>query len=212
MKWFWAVLALVVAGLIGLFVLTGNKQPVSNVSDQPLEISADDHVEGPAEAPLTLIEYGDFQCPACSGFHPILEQLQQDYEGKLRFVFRHFPLSGLHPHAMAAARAAEAAGRQDKFFAMHDILYDRQKDWEGQADAASIFEGYAQELGLNLDQFRSDVNAATDRVNHDITVGQSLELSSTPTFFLNGQKLEQNPRNLEDFKTKLDQALTQAGQ
>jgi protein-disulfide isomerase len=141
---------------------------------------------------VTLVEFADFQCPACAAAHPGLKQLMINYEGRLNRVFRHFPLSQ-HANAMIAAQAAEAAGEQGQFWPMHDRLFERQKDWENLSrdEVRGRFESYAQELGLHIDQFRAglDNRQLEDKIRRDIADGRSAGVANTPTFFINGKKM-----------------------
>jgi protein-disulfide isomerase len=109
------------------------------------------HVSGNPKAPVTLEEFGDFQCPPCGALHPMLKTLQQEFGPRLRLIFREFPLVPAHQHALAAARSAEAAGMQGKFWEMHDLLYDNQKLWSNAIDVRPIFEDYATKIGLDLE-------------------------------------------------------------
>ena len=167
-----------------------------------------DWTKGNPDAKVTLIEYSDFQCPACGAYYPLLKQLTAEYSEQVRFVYRHFPLRNIHANAEAAARSAEAAGKQGKFWEMHDKLFENQAAWSGMLAALPTFESYAGELGLNLDQFRTDVadGAVGDRVNAQFNDGLSAGLNSTPSFFLNGEKID-NPRTYEQFKQVVDEAL-----
>ncbi len=209
-KTFWIILAILVAGLIGIFAVANrsSEAPKEEISN-PTAIRESDHVEGPADAKVTLVEYGDFQCPACAASFKIVKELRTQYQDKARFVFRHFPLSNIHPNAMAASRAAEAAGMQGKFFEMHDLLYENQKEWSTSTNAGEFFNQYAQEIGINVDQFEKDSNSSEtiDAINQDIAISKSLQISATPTFYINDQKLESLPRSLAEFKAKLDEAL-----
>jgi len=142
-----------------------------------------DHVVGPAAAPVTLLEYGDFQCPYCGAAHPIVKEVQRLLGKNLRFVFRHFPLTTIHPHAEHAAEAAEAAGAQKKFWQMHDVLFENQRALTD-ADVAA----YAAALGLDTDQFVGElaVHAHAPRVKEDFMSGVRSGVNGTPTFFVNG--------------------------
>lgn len=211
-KWFWIILVVVVAGLLGIFAFTGSKSSSNNASSaDPHEITASDNTEGPADAKVTFVEYGDFQCPACAGAYPFIKQAREDYKDKVRFVFRNFPLTNIHPNALAAARAAEAAGMQGQFFAMHDLLYENQKEWSESTSPTQKFEEYAKQLGLDVNKYTSDVNSAAvrDAINDDVAIGKKLGVNSTPTFYLNGKKVEPNPRSYDELKTQLDKALNQ---
>jgi protein-disulfide isomerase len=209
-KRFFAIIILVIAGLIGLFALTGgdkNSSGGGNGSNPEAELS--NHITGATESKVTLIEYGDFQCPACKSYHPVLQQLKEEYGDRVTFQFRHFPLTQIHPNAFIGSRAAEAAGKQGKFFEMHDLLFESQDSWASVSNPTSIFESYAQQLGLNMDQFRSDMNSAevAATINADAKAAQSAGGNSTPTFVLNDTKIEQNPQSLDDFKKLLDDEL-----
>lgn len=209
-KKFWLILILVVAVLIGIFVLAGGKKTTGDTkfTGNPREVQTDDWTEGPRESSVVLIEYGDFQCPGCGALFPALEQIKSEIGDKFLFVFRHFPLTSIHPNAMAAHRAAEAAGTQGKFFEMHDLLYARQTEWSGASNAASIFETYAQQLSLNIDQFKTDVasQAVFDKISRYQDSGNQLGLTSTPSLLLNGQKID-NPATMDELKQVLEEAI-----
>lgn len=210
-KTFWIVLGIIVAVMIGGFVLLGDDaQAPSQSTTDGREITAEDHTQGPDDAAVTLVEYGDFQCPACGAAEPLLQQLKAEYPDELRFVWRHFPLTQIHPQAYDAARASEAAAAQGKFWEMHDLLFERQQEWSGDPSARSRFESYAEELGLTMEQYRSDFDNASDRVDRDVQIGQSVGANSTPTFVLNGEKIEQNPRTYEEFKSLIEDEIGQA--
>ena len=149
-------------------------------------------VRGQESAPVTLEEFGDFQCPPCGNLHPQLKRVEEHYGPRLKVIFRHLPLSEIHKNAVAAARAAEAAGRQDRFWQMHDMLYERQDEWKHDADATERFVGYARTLGLNAEQFRLDMSApaVAERVVADLARARSLGITGTPTVLLNGRELE----------------------
>lgn len=167
------------------------------------------HTLGPANAPVHLEEFGDFECPPCSLFHPILKQLKSEFGDRLRVTFRHFPLTDMHPHAIAAASAAEAAGMQGKFWEMHALLYENQKTWHETFDVRPIFEGYAKDLGLNLDKFKQDVNSkdVADRIFLDQRRGQSLGVKGTPTVFLNSRELAFQSLPADELRKLINQAI-----
>lgn len=150
------------------------------------------HALGDPKAPVTLEEFGDFECPPCGVLHPILKGLEAEYgQTKLRIIFREFPLVPTHVHALAAARAAEAAGLQGRFWEMHDLIYEHQKDWHEAFDVRPIFEGYAKTIGLDVAQFARD-NASEiveRRIFLDGKRGHSLGVQGTPTVFLNGKEV-----------------------
>ncbi|MGI9066606.1 MAG: thioredoxin domain-containing protein [Pyrinomonadaceae bacterium] len=147
------------------------------------------HVAGNAKAPVTLEEFGDFQCPPCGALHPILKTMEQEFGTRLRVIFREFPLVSAHQHALAAARAAEAAGMQGRFWEMHDLIYENQKSWSNAFDVRPIFEGYATKIGLNLEKFMRDLSTetVTQRIFQDGKRARSLGVMGTPTVFMNGR-------------------------
>lgn len=146
-----------------------------------------DHAAGPADARVTLVKYGDFECPHCGALHPIVQGARKAFGGNLRFVFRHFPLRSSHPHALAAAKAVEAAGEQDRFWEMYDRLYQRQTEL-GEADLV----GHARELGLDVERFRRSLGerAHEVRVREDLASAAASGARGTPTLFINGERYE----------------------
>jgi protein-disulfide isomerase len=171
---------------------TSSSNPTSSTTPTSGDAGADPpHVQGPANAPATLEEFGDFECPPCGLLHPILKTMEHDFGSRLRIIFREFPLVPTHQHALAAARAAEAAGLQGKFWEMHDMIYENQKTWHEAFDVRPIFEGYATKIGLDLDRFRRDIDSdvVQQRIFLDGKRGHSLGVTGTPTVFLNGREL-----------------------
>jgi protein-disulfide isomerase len=199
------ILLVCVAVFVGLFVFNSkDEQQASNQNVDPTS-----HSTGNPEAKVTLLEYGDFQCPACSGYYPILQAVKEQYGDKINFQFRHFPIVSIHPNAMSAHRAAEAAGNQGKFWEMHDMLYERQDSWKENSNPGSIFEGYAEELQLNMDQYRLDVASPDTKavIDADIKAGQDAGVTGTPTFFINGKKIDNSPRDVAGFTALIDEIL-----
>lgn len=221
-KGFWIIVVLVIAGMFGLFALTSDGSTNSSFKAyDPTVVQTTDHIEGISVNPalqaevdqntadkVVLIEYGDFQCPSCGAFFSVLQQLESDFKDDLAVVFRHFPLSQIHPDAMAAHRAAEAAARQGMFFEMHDLLYLRQQQWAGSGDVTNILESYAEELGLDTSQYQTDVAAAEtfDRINVDIDSAAPLGVNATPTVFINGERVDEAP-TYETLTKIINQAL-----
>jgi protein-disulfide isomerase len=148
---------------------------------------ARDHIQGPDDAPVTLVEYGDFQCPHCGRAYPILKSIQKTMGDQLRFVYRHFPISEDHENAIPAAEASEAAAAQGKFWEMHDLLFEHQN----RLDDKSLL-GYARQLGLDLDRFTQDMREHTygERVKEDFSSGLRSGANGTPTFFINGDRYD----------------------
>ena len=181
-----------------------------------------DHTSGSESKKILLIEYGDYQCPSCGGAYPHVKTLMEEYGKDVTLVFRNFPLTAIHPNARAAAAVAEAAGLQGKFWEMHDKLYESQNDWSSldSSKRTTIFNSYAQGLGLDMDKFAADVAGKNigQKINFDIALGKSVGVSATPTFFLNGEKLDDAAAtgivqgNLDSIKAKLDALVKQNAQ
>jgi protein-disulfide isomerase len=171
------------------------------------------HIRGNPNAPVTLEEYGDFQCPPCGMFATFLGQLEKEYDSRLRVVFRNFPLS-MHEHAREAALAAEAAGLQGRFWEMHDVLYREQEAWSKASNARELFESYAGMIGLDLDKFRKDMDGekARARVEADRQRGESLGIKITPTLFINNQLLDSKDKNPEGIRAEINAALEKKSQ
>lgn len=171
-------------------------------------VSAADHGLGPQDAPLTLVEYSDFQCPACGAFYPVIKQMMAEptLKDRIRFVYRNFPLTQIHQNAQLAAQAGEAAALQGKFWEMHDRLFEQQAKWSdmSSAGARDTFVGYARDLGLNVDRFTADLDSAAvqDRVQVDVDSGTRSAVSGTPTFFVNGIVIP-SPQSYDQFKQYL---------
>jgi formate-nitrite transporter family protein len=205
-----AGIGLIIIGVIGGLVWIGEMQDTDTAQPSPIsgEVTSIDHIKGPENARVTVIEYADFQCPTCAAYAPVIEQLHDDYPDDLKVVYRYFPLQTIHPNATLAAQAAQAASLQGKFWEYHDLLFSRQSDWSDDNKAKEKFLSYAQELGLNVDQFTTDLDSkeTKNRVNADYRSGLSAGVQGTPTFFLNGQPLE-NPRGYEAFKKAIDDKL-----
>jgi protein-disulfide isomerase len=150
-----------------------------------LPVSERDHIQGSLTAPVTMVEYGDFECPYCGMAYPIIRDVQQQAGDLLCFAFRHFPLTSVHPHAEHAAEAAEAAGAQGRFWEMHDMLYENQR-----ARHDPHLEAYATAIGLDLDRFNREMAAHVhaERVREDFMSGVMSGVNGTPTFFINGRR------------------------
>ena len=153
-------------------------------------VTSQDHAEGPAGAPLTLVEYGDYQCPYCGAAYPVVKRLQKTLGKKLRFVFRNFPLTQAHPYALIAAEAAEAAGLQGKFWQMHDLLFEQQDLLKPE-----IIPLWAKKTGLNVEEFGNDIRQGVveKRIKDDRQSGIRSGVNGTPTFFINGARYDGSP-------------------
>lgn len=201
-KRFVAIIILVVGVFVGIGTFGGdNKNAKISSSDAP----PTQHIKGAETTGIVLQEFGDFQCSACATYYPLVKQLQDEYGDRLAFQFIHFPLIQIHPNAFVAHKAAEAAGKQNKFFEMHDLLYEQQQLWANANNATTIFENFAAQLELDMEQYKSDAvsSEVNSSITADIKVGQDNNINSTPSFLLNGKKIE-NPRSLEEFKALID--------
>ena len=176
---------------------------VANGTVEP--IKADDRVKGNPEAQLSLIEYSDFQCPACRSYFPMVKQLLEESGDSVRFAYRHFPLTQIHRNAKMAAQAAEAAGMQGKFWEMHDMLFERQPEWAELSNPVGSFESYAGALGLDTNKWSEDLNSTEvkDKVENDYASGITAGVRGTPTFYVNGSAIE-NPRDVAEFKALIE--------
>lgn len=201
-----ALITVAVIAVLGLMLLprlfSGQEDSVYSIS-----VGENDWVRGTTTAPVILVEYSDFQCPACGAYYPMVKSLKQEFGDDVAFVYRHFPLMQTHPFAEPAARAAEAAGAQSKFWEMHDLLFENQSTWSRASNPIQQFSQYAETLGLDLAQFAEDFesDAAAEKVQNDLRRGVQLGVNSTPTFFLNGKKLQ--PRSLSDVRDAVAEEL-----
>ena len=165
----------------------------------PLQDRADAYSKGSATARITLTEFADFQCPACRAARSVIDQVMADHPQDIKLVFRHFPLTTIHPLALLAAEASEAAGHQGKFWEMHDLLYARQEEWGSLAkssssqEALALFNRYATELSLDLPKFSKDIqtNAYNSIIDGDMSTAAASGVSATPQFFVNGKKVSE---------------------
>lgn len=204
-KKFILILAVIVAAFVGFLTFGDKSSAPANVTT-----SGSNHVYGNPAATVEIVEFGDFQCPACAQFFPIVKEIKQKYEGKIKFVFKNFPLDSIHPNARAAHRSAEAAGNQGKFFEMHDLLYENQRDWQSSRAAKTIFEGYAKQLNLDMTRFEADFAAEQTNaiINADSAEGKDKKVTGTPTFFINGKKYENGEiGSAALFSAKIDELL-----
>lgn len=173
----------------------------------PDQVSESDHVRGDPNAPVTLTVYADFQCPACVNETEIIARAWREISDNAKLVFRHYPLD-THRHAFLAARYAEAAGRQNKFWEMHDMLFGNQPLWEGAGDVTQLFDGYASQLGLDLEQLHADLEdkAINDKIVADQRGGTRAGVRSTPSLFINGRLISNNPRSAGELVDLVDRA------
>ena len=207
------VVVVVFAGITsgGFATSSGTNNGFSATTAAP--IGPSDWVRGNATATVSLIEYGDYECPACEEYEPMVDQVLQQYGKRVAFAFRNYPLYDIHPLAGIAAQAAEAAGLQGKFWQMHDLLYATSSwvQWTMSTPASVLsqyFDGYASSLGLNAVRFNADVSASqvTNKIQADVASGDAASVDHTPTFFINQQQIP-NPGSIADFQAALDAAL-----
>lgn len=179
-----------------------------SVAQDYFEVNESDWINGNPEAPLTLIEYGDFQCPACAAYALSTKKLAEELSEDIRFIYRHFPLVSIHKNAIPSAKAAEAAGEQGKFWEMHDILYEKQSEWEEERNPKNKFVSYALEIGLDEEKFKQDLEdkSLEEKINNDLFSGNRLKVDSTPTFFLNGERIRP-PGDYEGFRSIIEEQL-----
>jgi protein-disulfide isomerase len=193
-KRFWGILIAIAIILGGIFWATSNGSGTTT-SNKPTN-----HVEGENKDNITLVEYGDYECPYCGEYYSVVKQVQQEYNTQILFQFRNLPLTQIHQNAFAGARAAEAAGLMGKFWQMHDLLYEqnvlyygeKQSNWVGSNNPETFFDSYAQQLGLNVTQFNQYYSSDTvnNLINADVTVfDKTGQEEATPTFFLDGTKI-----------------------
>ena len=166
------------------------------------------HIRGNPDAPVTLEEFGDFQCPPCGALEGPLQQIERDYASSLRVIFRNFPFAN-HEHAHGAAYAAEAAGLQGRFWEMHDLLYREQSVWAKSSDVQSLFEAYAGMIGLNLERFKKDVSGeqVKAKVEEDRKRGEVLGVRNTPTIFINDESVPPTSLNPTALRAAVDAAV-----
>jgi protein-disulfide isomerase len=201
--------------LVGLvYISSKDKVDVSKVNtDKIVGASTQsgniaDHVFGKKDSKVLFIEYGDFQCPGCGSAYPTVKTVTEKYKGQVGFVFRNFPLTSIHPNAKAAAAAAEAAGLQNKYWEMHDVLYANQSSWEnlGTSQRIDFFASYAKNLGLDTAKFKKDMGSTqvNQKINYDIALGKKVGVNATPSLYLNGKAITQETWSDEK---KLDKAF-----
>lgn len=205
------IAVVVLGGGIALLLAQPEQAEVSQPVDEQSLVREGSHMTGKKEAKVTMVEFGDFQCPACGAAHPIIKQVLADYKDnpEVNFVFRNFPLTSIHPNALASAEAAEAAGEQGKYWEMHDMLYQKQNEWSSLPNPVDTFVGYAGQLGLNTDQFRQSVvnEKYSSVIDADLADGGGLGVNSTPTLYINGKKLASY--QYDSMKAAIEEALKQ---
>ncbi len=185
------VLALV---LVGSFAFSFSKKRSAKKQEQTIVVENKKHIKGSETAEYKLVEYSDFQCPACRSVNAAVMELMKKNPEVFNIEFRHFPLRSIHGNAQLAAQVAEAAGLQGKFWEMHDVLFEKQSEWNRAFNPKQVFRGYAKELGLDTDRFNQDIKRddIQDLVNTEYDEAIALQLTGTPSFLLDGKKIDLN--------------------
>ncbi len=191
--------------LLATVFLAGCNNTSNLTIDEALQLREGDNIKGGQNAKVTMIEYSDFECPACASFYPVVKQALEEFPEDLQVVYRHYPLSQ-HPKAVPASRAAEAAAKQGKFWEMHDLIFENQSTWSTADNHEEVFKQYAVRLELDVDKFMEDYSARSTRkrIEQDKNDGSTLPIQGTPTIFLNNEKI--TPMPYAQLKTLIEQA------
>ena len=178
-----------VVALFGAWKLTSKPQTPSKVD---IVLNEHDHIKGNPQSPITLVEYSDFQCPACKAYQPLVNQIADKYKDSVKIVYRHFPLESIHKNARGAAYAAEAAARQGKFWELHDELFKNQQDWENEGDPGKKFETYIKNIKGDVERYKKDLKELSiqDKVDRDYASGVQFGVNQPPTFNINVKKIK----------------------
>ncbi len=192
------------AFLFGAYYFTS--QPQQTYFEQLTQVKETDHTKWSKNNKILLHEFSDFQCPACASYYGLFKSFEENPENKdimeqVTFIYRNFPLDQIHPNAREAAYAAEAAANQNAFFIYHDLLFEKQTEWENAGDPSALFLKYAEDLELNVEQFQKDYESdeIQDRVQADYLSGVDVDVQGTPTFYLNGYKIR-SPQTPEELR------------
>lgn len=206
----WAVTVVAIGAAIYGLVLASRSNTSKGGSVNLAPVSASDWTKGDRNAAVTLVEYADFQCPACATYHPIVQQVVEKYGNRILYAYREFPLTQIHKNSNLASRAAEAAGAQGKYWEMSDELYKNQSAWAEASDAQTTMESYAKAIGLDAEKWKSDIDSAAvrDKIAADVSGGNAALVDSTPTFFLNGKPLDVNA-SVDYFSAAIDAEIAQ---
>ncbi len=185
---------------------------IKKEKDKPIVLSSAGYVRGDQNAKVTLVEFGDLQCPACKAYEPLVRQASQEFNGKMKLLYKNFPLTTVHPNAELAAKVAVAAGDQGKFWQMHDWLYDNQDSWADLAatDARAKMVAAAKALGMSTDKLNIDIDSSdtSKKISQTMDEGGVVGVSGTPTFFVDNVPMSPLPSNYEDFKKVIAAEIT----
>ena len=220
----WIIFTVFTVGILVILIVFSNSSQidVSKININNVQAASNqngniaDHVFGKIGSKVTLIEYGDFQCPGCGEEHLHIKAITEQYKDQLQFVFRNYPLTTMHANAKAAAAAAEAAGLQGKYWGMHNKIYESQSNWENLTgdDRTNIFVNYAKSFGLDTAKFKTDLEstAVEDKITFDIALSKKAEVDATPTFYLNGTHLDSSVWSTDTkLKNAINSELKKAG-
>jgi len=208
----WVIVSISSLVFLGFFIFIIMQSKQNNFNQKiDIPIAKDEWIRGDVNAPNTLVEFSDFECPACKFQEAFIQQALKEYDGKLRVAYKYF-LIDPRPNgsSVLSGKAAEAAGLQGKFWEMHDLLFEKQNEWKESTEKIELFKKYAKDLKLNIDQFEKDMNAAEteNRIMRNNNEGIELGVNSTPTFFLNNERIS-GARSYLDFKKTIDEAIKQ---
>ena len=220
----WIIFAIIVVAIVGgmIYISTQNRLNISDINNDQLNtaIGAEsrngniaDHEIGSKDAKVTIVEYADYQCPGCGTAAPKAEELAKKYKDHVRLIFRNFPIASSHPNARAAAAVAEAAGLQGKFWEMNELLYANQDAWKSAnaTERDNIFKSYAEQLKLNIDQYKTDIasNKVKNKIDFDMALGRKHGVAATPTFYINGKNTDMDSSG--SIESSVKEALKKAG-
>lgn len=212
-KRFWIIVAVLGVAFLGFIFWNNNKSDSQGGSSSTEKDTPSQNYYGKLDSPVTITEFVDFQCEACYAYYPAVKEVKEKYKDRVRFQVRHFALGGHHQFAIQAARNAQAAANQDKFWEMHDKIFEGQKIWERTQDPQSYFNQYAQEIGLDMTKFEADYksSAINDIINTDVRDVKKLGGTGTPTFVINNKLVDRPTPTVEGLSAMIDQALKDAG-
>jgi protein-disulfide isomerase len=220
----WIIFTVLTIGVFALLVVysNGTKIDVGNIDTNTIQVgnaqngNIADHIFGNTDSKVTLIEYGDYQCPGCGAEHVLVKAILDTYKKQIRYVFRNFPLTSIHPNAKAAAATVEAAGLQNKYWEMHNKIYETQSAWSDLSASArdDLFATYAKDLGLDIAKFKTDITSTeiNKKINYDTALARKLNINGTPSFFLNGTAIKSDIWGDDaKFRAAIDSELTKNG-
>lgn len=205
---FLIILGILIVGFIGIVAYSKTTAPPE------VKSNGSSNVFGKQDSKVTLTEYVDFQCEACYAFYPTVKEVKEKYKDRVKFQIKYFPISSSHQFALMAAANAEAAAQQGKFFEMHDKIFEGQKTWENAQNPQENFDAYAKEIGLDMEQFKKDIEdpKTSATVKTDLAEVKRIGGTGTPTFALNGKKIENPENSVEAFSKLLDSELAKTSE